>query len=192
MDRPRIVAKAIPLLARHGLEGITYQMVADRCGVSQSLIIYYFPTKYLLVEAAVHEVIAGVQARVAAAVQPQDDALTRLRKHFRLHLHWAVENPEHARILLLLYYLASFQKDFAELYAVVLEKARARIAEFLFAGVREKLFRIEVETEQAARLLHDALLGGILNAITIGGKPDAEEVERKWEFLIRQVASGGE
>ncbi len=65
-----------------------------------------------------------------------------------------------------LYYLASFDAHFAKRYEVILSNARGRIREHLQACVRDKLLPESTDVAMA-ELLHDALLGGIVNFLSV-------------------------
>jgi AcrR family transcriptional regulator len=57
-DRNDMLAAAVRLVAEHGLSSLTYKRLADRLGIPDRTVVYYFPTKNDLV-AAVLEILGG-------------------------------------------------------------------------------------------------------------------------------------
>ncbi|NLA56875.1 MAG: TetR family transcriptional regulator [Corynebacterium humireducens] len=57
--RGRILAAAVDIVAADGLEGLSYETLADTAGLSKSGVIYHFPSR--------HELLLGVHRHLAAA-----------------------------------------------------------------------------------------------------------------------------
>jgi AcrR family transcriptional regulator len=185
-SREKLIQAAIQVIAKEGLGGASFQQVADAAGLKQSSLFYYFANKDELVESVIGEIIVRSQAYFSKQQSMHDDAYNRLLKYFHATLAWAQENPQEAEVLYLLYYYGAMQKKFAVLYSRVLAAARNRILEMLLAGEREKLFAPPLPPEKTAVLLHDALLGGVINASSVRrAGPEWGEDGAKWEPLIR-------
>jgi AcrR family transcriptional regulator len=65
-SRARIHAVALALLARHGYEGVSLQMIADGVGLHKSTLFHHYGSK---IELAL-EVLAGVLERVVSRLRP--------------------------------------------------------------------------------------------------------------------------
>lgn len=184
----KILKNALRLFARHGYAETSFQMIADHCGASQSAILHHYPTKLALIEAVFMQVLAHNVSIISGSFKLEDNALTRLRKHFVGTLNWAMNYRDESGIILLIYYLAAYEKDFTVLYQRILQGARLKIAEILAAGKREKLFFFDEPVESITQTMHDALLGGVLNVmVSGGGKKDAEALVKRWEALFRKM-----
>jgi hypothetical protein len=122
-------------------------------------------------------------------MRPEDGAAEKLRKHFWGNIAWAMKYPSEGQTLLLLYYLASFDPHFSEVYFGMLRNARARIQEHLLAGIREGEFRRDLDPALAAEVLHDALLGSFINYLGVlrSGAPPVDP-RAKWEALLGSYA----
>lgn len=186
-SRDRILKQAIRLLSRHGLEGASFQAIADACDISQSAVLYHFPTKEKLIVGVIEKIVLHNHELVLGTQRPEAGAMERLEYHFQANLDWATKFPEEAGIVLLLYYLASFRPDFAKLYQPLQRNARERIRDLLLAGQRERLVRSDLNVDESAETLHDSLLGGIVNAITVPGPVDRKSVHAKWEALFEAL-----
>lgn len=188
LTRGRIVRAAIRLFAKRGFAEVSLQEVAESCGLSQSALFHHFDDKAELIEAAVKAVVQNNHAAVRSGVRPDDGAHARLMKHFQGNLRWALDNPEEARMILLLYYFSSTRKPFAKLYGAILAAAREKIHEMVLAGRREGVFRGAVPADVLAESLHDLLLGGLVSVVALPAAPGAvRAVGRKWELLIREL-----
>lgn len=184
----KILKNALRLFARHGYAETSFQMIADSCGASQSAILHHYPTKLALIEAVFMQVLAHNVAIISGSFHLEDNAFTRLKKHFVGTLNWAMTNRDESGIILLIYYLAAYEKDFTVLYQRILQGARQRIAEMLAAGKREKLFFFEEPIESMTATMHDALLGGVVNVmVSGGGKKDAEALVKRWDILYKKM-----
>jgi AcrR family transcriptional regulator len=187
--REKIVVTAINLIATRGFFAISFQMIADECGISQSAVLYHFKNRDELYEAVLQQLVRHNHEEVSAMMRPEDGAADRLRKHFWGNIAWAMKYPSEGQTLLLLYYLASYDPHFSVVYASMLQKARARIREHLLAGMREGAFRRDIDPDRAAETLHDALLGSFINYLTVlrSGEPPADP-RAKWEGLLSAYA----
>lgn len=95
--RERILSAALDVLRTSGLRAFTQTEVAERAGVRQSHLTYYFPTRQLLLEAATARIVGGIAQGVRHAVALADapdhaPLLTRLAE--------AVADVEHMRMFL--------------------------------------------------------------------------------------------
>jgi hypothetical protein len=120
----------------------------------------------------------------------RDDAQKRLRIHIYENLKWAIENPEEAQIILLLYYFSCFDKQFSQLFDDVIHSGRKRILELLLAGQREGLFRFKLDVELVCEMLHDAIMGAMFSAVASRQKKSGLSAgKQKLEALIDSLTS---
>jgi len=88
--RQKILLAAIKLAARHGFAETSFQMVADEIGLSQSAVMYHFPSKDALMEELVRTIIRHNHATVDELFKLTDDAGERLLKYCVGNVTWAV------------------------------------------------------------------------------------------------------
>ncbi len=187
-SRERIAKAALKRFAQEGFYQASIQSIADACKISQSAVLYHFPTKEHLVEDVIKRIVVHNHEIVSAGQKIEDNAYERLRKHFELNLSWAVDFVEEAQIIILLYYLACVDARFSALYETILGAARKRISEYLWAGKREKLFKDSLQVDAVAEILHDGLLGGVINTITQKNKKSLmKSVQEKWQKLLAET-----
>jgi AcrR family transcriptional regulator len=75
--------------------------VALRVGVSVPSIYLHFADKQALIDAVCQEVFAHLHDRMRAAAAEADDPFDALRRQGNAYVHFAVENPEHYRIVMM-------------------------------------------------------------------------------------------
>ena len=76
--RNSILASAIDVIARSGMEGLTTDAVAERAGVATGLMYKYFPDKAELIAAVVAHLLARDVAAIRDAAQAEKDPLHAL------------------------------------------------------------------------------------------------------------------
>jgi TetR/AcrR family transcriptional repressor of mexJK operon len=187
--KDKILNTAIKLFSKHGFDRTSFQLIADTSKVSATTPLYYFKTKNALIDEALSKILINNSSIVDSAIKANDSAYERLLKHFRMNLKWAIDFPDEAQIILLVYYRACFDKKTSEIYLKIRTAARYKILEFILAGKREGLFKKDLDAELTAEILHDLLLGGIMNAITVNlvDKNSYNNVLKKWEFTINKL-----
>lgn len=117
--------------------------------------------------------------------QPQDDPRERLLKYIRGLITFGFLHAPENQALILLSYFASCHDAFGDLQKEILDQQRSEIEEILWAGERQKLFKLPIEVPLAARLIHDFLTGVTVNLLS--GRRDAptmEELESKTLTMI--------
>lgn len=65
LSRDDVVRAALPLLARHGVDGLTVRAVADELGVSGPAVYHYFTGRDALLDRLCEQVAAEVEVTVA-------------------------------------------------------------------------------------------------------------------------------
>jgi len=187
-SREKIIREAIRLFARDGFAKTSVQAIADRSGVSQTNVLYHFRTKEGLVEGVIEYIAKHNHEVVLRNQRMEDDARERLKKHFEGNLEWGVRHKDEAQILILLYYMGTFNQQFSSLYLGLQKTARERIETLLHAGLREGLFNFRLRPSQMSELLHDTLVGGFINLLSVPhSKSAAAELKQKWECLFERL-----
>ena len=130
------------LLSRSGYDEVSFQRIAEECGLSQSAVLHHFANKSALLEALVEQAIAHNHQMVIESQEPRDSAVTRLRKHIRENIRWVTEYREEASLLLLLFYVASIDNGMRAILKRTLERGRGRIEELVLASEREGDLRV--------------------------------------------------
>ena len=90
------------LLAETGDESaVSLRVVAERVGVTVPSIYLHFADKRALIDAVCSEVFDQLDRRLRAASEGASDPLEALRAQGNAYIHFAVENPEHYRVVMM-------------------------------------------------------------------------------------------
>ncbi|MBW3647829.1 MAG: TetR/AcrR family transcriptional regulator [Actinobacteria bacterium] len=101
--RGQVLAAAMDLLAETGDEqAVSVRAVALRVGVSVPSIYLHFADKQALLDAVCEQVFEALHVRLRAASEGAADPFAALRAQGNAYVHFALENPEHYRIVMML------------------------------------------------------------------------------------------
>ena len=120
--RARMIDTALDLIARHGYEGMSLQMIADAIGVTKAAVYYHFKTKSDLLDAT-------LQLMLADAPTPPNPRVVRTR---RARLTWLAEE-----------FLAGLTKERRMISVISSDPVIRRHPTFVLRveGTREKMLR---------------------------------------------------
>lgn len=100
--RGEVLRAAMDLLTETGDEGaVSVRAVAQRVGVSVPAIYLHFADKQALLDAVCEEVFDALHLRMRTAGDGAADPLAALRAQGNAYVHFALENPEHYRIVMM-------------------------------------------------------------------------------------------
>ncbi len=82
-------------------EAVSVRAVAQRVGVSAPSIYLHFADKRALIDAVCEEVFEALHQRMRAAAADAPDPFEALRAQGNAYVHFALENPEHYRVVMM-------------------------------------------------------------------------------------------
>lgn len=97
--RAQLIEVTRELIAARGYGGTSLASIAEAAGVTKAAVLYYFPTKAAVVEAAYREVLTALTGDVAAAVETADPA-DGPAAYIRSMIGHLREHPEHVRMII--------------------------------------------------------------------------------------------
>jgi len=160
-----IAEAAIHSYVRIGIEGTTYANIADRAGLSRTIVNRYFPEHQDLLLFMSKYIRANYQEFVLVRFTKEKGALNQLRAYLLAAMNWVEAFPDHAHAWLLFFYYCGIKKEFRKLNTVLVKMGFERLRALLIQGQEEGVFKFK-ETEKTARLLHLTLSGAIMSLMT--------------------------
>jgi AcrR family transcriptional regulator len=149
--RQMLVRAAQELLADRGFEGLRVREVAERVGINNATLHYYFSTKQALVRGVVDDIVGRLERLPAGGGQlPPEQAL---RAHFDHVLGQMRDAPEG---LVVLHELFARARRDAEVRATLADTDaswRAWLVPVLQAGVASGVFRADLDAGAAAGVI---------------------------------------
>lgn len=106
--RQAIIVKAIQLFAEQGYDGVTYQKIADSCGIARTTLYKYFHNKRQIFTYAIWEASTISNQVFAYILNPKDSAIVRLERLLEAVLKMLFER--HLMMTVVLDYLLAVQR----------------------------------------------------------------------------------
>ncbi|MBO4286896.1 MAG: TetR/AcrR family transcriptional regulator [Kiritimatiellae bacterium] len=75
-----IIAKAVGLFAKEGYSGVTYQKIADACGIARTTLYRYFPSKGIIFNTAIWRITRELTDRYAFILSSRTSVAQRLER----------------------------------------------------------------------------------------------------------------
>jgi len=97
-SRAAILAAAEAVLLAEGIEGVSIRKVAERCGYTAPTIYHHFGDKKGLIDTLLEERFQKVLA-IMQEIERGPDVAVYLRERGRAFMAFALENPDHYRLL---------------------------------------------------------------------------------------------
>ncbi|MBI1771607.1 MAG: TetR family transcriptional regulator C-terminal domain-containing protein [Burkholderiales bacterium] len=94
----RIMLAAVEVFAEAGYAGTALASIAERAGLSKQNLLYYFPTKQILYEKVLDQVLDQWLDRMNILADPDHDPATLLGNYTRAKLRFSREQPQASRV----------------------------------------------------------------------------------------------
>ncbi len=161
-----VVQAAIEILATEGVDLLTFDNVGKRVQMSRSHVVYYFKNRDRLIEETVRAVTVSAKLEIERTMGQPVHWRQALEKYVEGNFHWIENNPDHASVYTLLYYLASFRPLYRKLHLEIrkvgsdwIEQLLSQAPEFRRANVAD-----------LAKNIQGLVTGNIIDAVTTPGK----------------------
>ena len=180
--RRAIIAKSVQLFAEQGYDGVTYQKIADSCGIARTTLYKYFHSKRQIFNHAIWEVANLLSGRFAEILGSGDSVVTRLERLLLAVLQLLFE--QRVILTVILDYVLAAQRagqDLRRIIAAHTVGLRRILQRLVVEGVRTGELR-NVNTRITTELLYAELEAAILR-LTVSQNADYAELSE----LIHQT-----
>jgi AcrR family transcriptional regulator len=110
-NREKILAAALRLFTRQGVDATPTAQISKEAGVSTGTLFHYFPNKNNLID----QLYLSIKKDLAVSVRSYDDETLMTKQRFeqclRGYIAWGVANPEKVRFMDLFYNSPSISDD---------------------------------------------------------------------------------
>lgn len=93
-----ILEQAVRVFAENGYEGASIATIAERAGLSKQNLMYYFPSKQLLYQRVLDDVLDDWLARMESLANEHDEPRDVLRAYIGAKLRFSREQPWASRV----------------------------------------------------------------------------------------------
>jgi AcrR family transcriptional regulator len=172
----RLLDEAIRQFGQNGYEGTSLESVAAACGVRKQTLLYYFPSKDALLEAAVHATSTRLAEELNAALgqTTRNKPVAIIRTVFRLAEEWP-EFPAFIREA------SRLGPEVVQQFAAPLEPLRIRAIK----AMKESMNRGELRRQDPELLLF-TLYTAVMGSITEAGVLHAVVGEEKGRTTLKR------
>jgi AcrR family transcriptional regulator len=163
--RIEIIEATIKMCASDGVDNLSYDILADKVGVSRRLVQHYFPDRAELVLTAIKYVRGRLQAGAVKAIESECKPSKQLSAYVDSVFEWAKTYPADARIWLLFFYLCSVKSTHHRLNTELVILGHQRICTLLKSGVVAGDFAVK-DIPNAAKLIQTIISGAFVETFT--------------------------
>nr|WP_326492247.1 TetR/AcrR family transcriptional regulator [Aeromonas hydrophila] len=181
--RNQLMECAIEVFSRRGIGRAGHAEIAEQAKVSVATVFNYFNTREELVDEVLAEIERFVHQMLEQAYTGQGPVSDSIRRHVKLFVDAAYDQPDHASIWL--EWSSSVREEVWPRYAKLLDKALERIAPHLQRAMNAG----EIQSVLSAQDLARSLTGFgyvMMQMINQPQRPDREEVT---DFLFKYVTA---
>ncbi len=180
-----ILEGAFEVIGLNGIEDTSFKMIADKVGLSQQGVMNHFKNRDMLFMGVLGHIKEKLYFEIEQSFTPYDDAFTLIKKHFLAQLTMVEKYPISIGLYLWLYYKASHNQKYQDLYTETYQSVKNEYIKYIMAGKREKIFHTEEDPNLVAEKLHDSFMGSIINFSTTHDYPQKkDDLVAKWIDVI--------
>lgn len=192
-QRQALVNEAYLLIAEGGFERLRTREVASRAGVNTATLHYYFATKEDLIRGVADRLLQEISTvRALSAREEVSTPLGELRGDFADEQTRLRESPETHVVLFELYLRSLRDQTMRDILKELDAQWRRHIEAYLADGVRQGVFRADLDVPAAASGLMAFIKGSILQAMTNPQSFPPDRVYAEIEYWITGKAPPGE
>lgn len=154
-------------LSSYGIQGTTFQSVADHCEVSQASVVKYFKNRESLIWVAFEWLLNQAKAKTEVVLKtPNLTSIEMLNRYIDVSMDIFYSKKETSKIYILLYYLSSHDPKFLKFNSDLKKTAVSRIQNILEIGKQDGDLVFSQSSEFLAKLIHNNLSGLLINSVT--------------------------
>ncbi len=154
--RGQIVTAARAIVARDGLDALTFGALEKQLGFTRGVITYHFKNKQEMVQALLENVVEEIDQEASAAVNRQHNPRERVAAVLRAMVNGFVSRVEATRVLVAFWGRVSSDLHAGAINQQLYRRYRAQTARLLRAGVKAGTFPAHDE---------DALAGVVVGVV---------------------------
>ena len=187
--RREILEKALDVFMDEGFEAVTFQKIADRCGITRTTLYTYFKNKRDIFNFSIKQFLSILEIDITEIRKEKD--LTHKEKLTRVMIVIIERLEENRRILsVVLNYLVYISKgDHDADYRFRRRTVRLRhiLATMLIEGIRAGEFASSVNVKDTNELLYSFLEAAVFRLVVLR-RPQAGELKNAMKLAVQRFA----
>ncbi len=182
--RREILEKSLDVFAKDGYEDVTFQKIADRCGITRTTLYFYFKNKRDIFLAALKQLLSEMEIEIRNLVSDENiPAEETLRKVMMIIVGYCEQNINMFSVLLV--YLIQLKKagvDTDERVRRRVVKLRHLMSTVIIRGIKNNEFAV-TDVHQSNELL-DGIVEAAIFRVAILNQTDISKIRTTINLAI--------
>ena len=183
-----ILEKALTLFMEEGYEDVTYQKIADRCGITRTTLYIYFKNKREIFIWSIKQLTQSIEQNLLATLDVTSLSAPECLKKMCMHIIDESEaNPQLFKVLL--DYLLQLQKSGVDCAKRVRRRTlrlEHLMSTVLIRGMQEGQF-IQVRVTEINTIIYNLIQSAILN-LAVLSQTKLDEIRSSICFVIDSIS----
>jgi AcrR family transcriptional regulator len=183
-----ILEKALTLFMEEGYEDVTYQKIADRCGITRTTLYIYFKNKREIFIWSIKQLTQSIEQNLLATLDDTSLSAPECLKKMCMHIIDESEaNPQLFKVLL--DYLLQLQKSGVDCAKRVRRRTlrlEHLMSTVLIRGMQEGQF-IQVRVTEINTIIYNLIQSAILN-LAVLSQTKLDEIRSSICFIIDSIS----
>ncbi len=181
--KAEIVEAVVRLVASHGIDGISFEILANATGMTKSQVKYHLESKEEMLFRSYQYVLHHAQTIVVQEMSSSQPGLSRLTTYVRGNFSWLMQKPDQLRFMLQIYGAATHSAGLRKLVMASRKAAQQRIE----GMIREALPGADIAVIGWSQTFHDMITGALVDLVCSYGVPPKAVVESRLELLLKHL-----
>ena len=185
--RKEILKKSLELFTKEGYGDVTFQKIADSCGITRTTLYIYFKNKREIFAWSIKQMTEGMEKKLIEIIHEKNLTAEECLRRIMI---WILDECNENRQLfnVLLVYLMNLQKAGENTEALVnrrVLRAKHLLNMIIIGGQKRGEFK-KMDIKKVSGMFYDLIEAAIFELAVIG-KPDASDTKETLELLIQGI-----
>ena len=182
--KSEILAKSIKLFARDGYKDVTFQLLADYCGLARTALYRYFHNKRQIFDAAILEAERRIALQYVQVLRTESSAAMRLERICAVVATQLYENREFLSVIVdFILSMAHAGHDMSRRVVLHTIMVRRLFHSLVAEGVRRGEFRASLSPDAATDLLYAIVEAHVLR-LTVSNSASLSDALMEYSLVI--------
>lgn len=182
-----ILQAVIEILAKQGVDELSFDKVGRAAKMARSHVVYYFPTRESMIEAALRYVAFAAQENIVRHMPDTGQWEDLLTGYIEGCFRWVKDHPDHATLFFLMYYQGAVKTGYSrEIHSAARDHGAKRIAHILKLAAPWDPKALQ-KTSKGIQAL---ITGNILDALSTDRSRELNARQKETTDLALQLVRG--
>ncbi len=180
-----ILEKSLELFIEEGYENVTFQKIANLCGITRTTLYIYFKNKQEIFVSSIKEMTDALEVQLKEIILEENQTAPQTLKKFVGHILDQCENYKRF-FKILLVYLIQIQKSGEDAGRKVdknILKLRHMLNVIIITGENNGEFKKDVPIKQTVDIFYTIIESGVFR-LAVEGRKDIEDTRRILNLMV--------